>query len=37
LKYGFKVWNPKNGEVRLVCSFDTKSEEIDEFVQFLKN
>lgn len=32
----FYVWNEKTNEVRLMCSFDTKEEEIDRFVKKIK-
>lgn len=32
----FYVWNEQTNEVRLMCSFDTKEEEIDRFVAKLK-
>lgn len=32
----FYVWNDRTNEVRLMCSFDTKEEEIDRFVQKIK-
>lgn len=32
----FYVWNEQTNEVRLMCSFDTKEEEIDRFVKRLK-
>lgn len=32
----FYVWNEQTNEVRLMCSFDTKEEEIDRFIQKLK-
>ena len=32
-KYFFYIWNEANNEIRLVTSFDTKPEEIDELVQ----
>jgi len=32
----FYVWNDRTNEVRLMCSFDTKEDEIDRFVQRIK-
>src|SRR5688572_17231461 len=32
----FYVWNDKTSEVRLMCAFDTKEEEIDRFVNKIK-
>ncbi|HEU5292759.1 MAG TPA: low specificity L-threonine aldolase [Cyclobacteriaceae bacterium] len=32
----FYVWNDKTSEVRLMCAFDTKEEEIDRFVSKIK-
>jgi len=32
----FYVWNDRTGEVRLMCSFDTKEEEIGRFVSKIK-
>lgn len=32
----FYVWNEQTNEVRLMCSFDTKAEEIDRFIQKAK-
>jgi threonine aldolase len=32
----FYVWNDKTNEVRLMCAFDTKEEEIDRFVNKIK-
>lgn len=32
----FYVWNDRTNEVRLMCSFDTKPEEVDRFVGTLK-
>lgn len=32
----FYVWNEQTNEVRLMCSFDTKEEEIDSFISKLK-
>jgi threonine aldolase len=32
----FYVWNDRNSEVRLMCAFDTKEEEIDRFVNKIK-
>lgn len=32
----FYVWNDRTNEVRLMCSFDTKEEEIDRFVRKIK-
>ncbi len=32
----FYVWNEQTNEVRLMCSFDTKEDEIDRFVKKLK-
>lgn len=36
-KYFFYVWNEANNEIRLVTSFDTKEEEIDELVQTIRD
>lgn len=35
-KYPFYVWNPEISEVRFMTSFDTKKEDILEFVDYLK-
>tara|TARA_B100001248_G_scaffold262354_1_gene257718 strand:- start:201 stop:1262 length:1062 start_codon:yes stop_codon:yes gene_type:complete len=35
-KYFFYVWNEKTWEVRLMISFDTKAEDVDGFVQAVK-
>jgi threonine aldolase len=35
-KYFFYIWNEANNEIRLVTSFDTKPEEIDELVQAIE-
>lgn len=35
-KFFFYNWNEETGEVRWMCSFDTKKDEIDSFVQHLK-
>jgi threonine aldolase len=32
----FYVWNERTNEVRLMCSFDTKEEEVDRFVRKIK-
>lgn len=32
----FYVWNERTSEVRLMCSFDTKEEEIDRFISAIK-
>jgi threonine aldolase len=32
----FYVWNDRTSEVRLMCAFDTKEEEIDRFVNKIK-
>ncbi len=32
----FYVWNDRTNEVRLMCAFDTKEEEIDRFVNKIK-
>ena len=32
----FYVWNEQTNEVRLMCSFDTKEEEIDRFIRKIK-
>jgi threonine aldolase len=32
----FYVWNEQTNEVRLMCSFDTKEEEIDRFIKRIK-
>jgi threonine aldolase len=32
----FYVWNDRTSEVRLMCAFDTKEEEIDRFVSKIK-
>lgn len=34
-KYPFYIWNPENSEVRFMTSFDTKKEDILEFVDYL--
>jgi len=34
--YFFHIWNPKNHEVRLMCSWDTTEEDIDTFVRLLE-
>lgn len=31
-KFSFYVWNERTSEVRLMCSFDTREEDIDEFI-----
>jgi threonine aldolase len=31
--YFFYVWNERTNEVRLMCSFDTTENEVDEFVE----
>lgn len=36
-KFFFYNWNEETGEVRWMCSFDTKKEEIDSFVKHLKS
>jgi threonine aldolase len=33
----FYVWNEKTNEVRLMCSFDTKEEEIERFINKIKD
>ena len=33
----FYVWNEQTNEVRLMCSFDTKEEEIDRFIKKIKD
>jgi len=35
-KYHFYTWNEATNEVRLMCSFNTKEEHIDEFINDLK-
>lgn len=35
-EYYFYTWNEFTGEIRLMCSFDTKREDIDKFIEFLK-
>ena len=35
-KYFFYVWNEQISEIRLMTSFDTKKEDIDDFVDYLK-
>lgn len=35
-KYFFYDWNEAIGEVRLMCSFDTKKEHIDDFIEYIK-
>jgi len=35
-KYFIYTWNEKTSEIRLMTSFDTKKEEIDSFVDYLK-
>ena len=36
-KHYFYVWDEETNEVRWMCSFNTKKEDIDEFVEDLKN
>ena len=36
-EYFFYVWNEHTSEVRLMCSFDTEKEDIDNFVKLLKS
>lgn len=36
-KYFFYVWNEETSEVRLMCSFDTTEEEIENFVNLIKS
>ena len=36
-EYLFYVWNEHTSEVRLMCSFDTEKEDIDNFVKLLKS
>ena len=35
-KYFFYIWNEETSEVRLMTSFNTKKEEIDDFMSYLK-
>lgn len=35
-KYYFYVWNEKTSEVRIMCAFDTRKEDVDDFVKTLK-
>lgn len=35
-EYYFYTWNEFTGEIRLMCSFDTKREDVDKFIEFLK-
>ena len=35
-KYFFYIWDARRSEIRLMTAFDTKKEEIDSFVKFLK-
>lgn len=35
-KYYFYVWDEFTGEVRWMCSFNTKKEDIDEFIGYIK-
>ncbi len=35
-KYYFYIWNEHTGEVRWMCSFNTQKEDIDEFVEYMK-
>ncbi len=35
-KYYFYTWNEESGEVRWMCSFNTRKEDIDEFVSYIK-
>ena len=35
-KYFFYDWDESTGEVRLMCSFDTTKQNIDEFIDFIK-
>lgn len=32
----FSVWDPRTHEVRLMCSFDTTEEDVDQFIECLK-
>lgn len=32
----FSVWDPRRNEVRLMCSFDTTEEDVDQFIERLK-
>jgi len=34
--YFFYFWNEDNNEIRLVTSFDTTEEDVDEFMRLLK-
>lgn len=36
-KYFFYIWNEANNEIRLVTSFDTQEEEIDELIQAIRD
>lgn len=36
-KYFFYVWNEKTFECRIMCSWDTRTEEVDDFINVLKN
>jgi threonine aldolase len=36
-EYYFYTWDEFTGEIRLMCSYDTTKEDIDQFVEFLKN
>jgi threonine aldolase len=36
-EYFYYTWDEFTGEIRLMCSFDTTKEEIDEFITFLKD
>ena len=35
-KYYFYTWNEHTGEVRWMCSFNTRKEDIDEFIEYTK-
>jgi threonine aldolase len=36
-RFGFYVWDERTGEVRLMCSWDTMEEDVDEFLQALRS
>ncbi len=35
-EYFFYTWDEFTGEIRLMCSFDTRKEDLDKFIEFLK-
>lgn len=35
-KYFFYTWDEFTGEIRLMCSFDTRKEDIDDFISYLQ-